>query len=126
LDGVTGPRGRKAQDAGNQTVELTSGLGIGVVVAIKADGSMIAGLADDILTSQVLGVVIDGRLVQTEGPVTRTSWSLTPGLPVWLSTTVAGQVTQVAPTTVGQVVARIGLATKSNEIDLEIAQPILL
>lgn len=94
-------------------------------------------------TSEVLGLVKDvsvassaSGFIQTDGvlPATTGQWDavtgqsggLTMGSPYYLDAATAGKLTVTAPTTVGQLVVRIGLALSSTELEISIQPPILL
>jgi len=51
---------------------------------------------------------------------------LVPGNTYFLSPITAGQITNVAPTTTGQYVVRVGRAVTTTKLDVEIELPILL
>lgn len=70
-------------------------------------------------------------VVLTRGQVTRTDWTpiigtplLTPGTDYYLDTNVAGMMTAVAPTLMGQYVVPLGKAVSTTTFDVNIEKPI--
>jgi hypothetical protein len=116
---------------------------IGTPVYVKSNGNVDKGRANASGTVQLLGLVKDASIaaaatgiIQTDGVLTATtgqwdavtggSGGLTPGTVYYLDAATAGLLTTTAPTTVGQYVVRVGLATSTTEMDISIDPPILL
>lgn len=57
--------------------------------------------------------------LRTQGRIQDNSWTWTPGLPVYVSTT-AGGLTQTAPAGAGQLVQTVGAADRPDQIVLNI------
>lgn len=97
----------------------------------NAQGTVqIIGFAAEDITAAGSGIVqTDGILVATTGEwdaVTGQSGGLTAGSPYYLSAATAGMMTTTAPSSAGQFVVRLGLATSSTEFDISIEPPIKL
>jgi hypothetical protein len=123
-----GRRGPAGAGGGNVTVEATTGLAVGTVIGMGS-GVQAAAQADSVVNSQVLGIqtTVDGNLVvQTEGLIEVSGWTWTPGARLYLSPTVAGGLTETAPTTTTQVVVNVALATAAASADIEISPGVLL
>ena len=95
-------------------------------------------LADNTTNYRVIGLtlepVLSGNSGQyiTEGTITRTDWTvvtgttlLTPGAVYYLDST-AGKLTSTPTTTEGEHVVAVARAASNTELDIEIAEPILL
>ena len=100
------------------TVDENS-LGFGCLLHIDSDGNLIMADADatSVIPCTMMalesGTGVKNCLLM--GFVKNSSWSLTPGNPVYVSTT-PGQVTQTAPSVSGDKVQIIGYATSSDTI----------
>ena len=73
------------------------------------------------------GVQTDGLIVGTTGQwdaVTGQTGGLTPDAQYWLDPTTEGMLTPTAPTTNGQVVAPVGCALSTTEMEIEIGQTV--
>jgi hypothetical protein len=82
-----------------------------------------------IATTATGSIAIDGPLVATTGQwdaVTGQTGGLTAGSIYYLSAATAGRLTTTAPTTVGQSVCRVGVATSTTEMEINIESYILL
>lgn len=94
-------------------------------------------------TARVYGLVYDTSIsssatgsIATDGPVvaTTTEWDavtgqtggLTPGSMYFLDPATAGKLTTTPPTTVGQLVVKVGDAVSTTEFEINISDPILL
>jgi hypothetical protein len=121
------------------TAEADSQIKIGYPVYLKASGHVDPAQADRNPQTQVVGLAISDAEATfsckyiTEGRVERSDWTevaavatLTPGATYFLSAATPGQITKIAPTTPGQYVVRIGRATSTLVLDVEIELPILL
>lgn len=108
----------------------------GMALYVPSDGSVDLARADTF--PNVVGLASSdaapgiGEYI-TEGQITRSNWSavagtatLSPGAYYYLSPSVAGQITSVAPTTPGQSVVVVGRALTQTTLDVEITPPILL
>lgn len=125
----------KTNDNGSAAVKCTP-------LYQKSDGDVDFARANAQGTVQVLGlaaadinaaasglVQTDGILVATTGEwdaVTGGSGGLTPGAPYYVDAATAGMLTATAPTTTGQFVVRVGLASSTTEMDISIQPPIKL
>lgn len=125
----------KTNDNGSTAVKCT-------VVYQKSDGDVDFARANAQGTVQVLGfaaedisaaaaglIQTDGILVATTGEwdaVTGGSGGLTPGSPYYVSSATAGQITATAPTSAGNFVVRVGLASSATEMEISIMPPIKL
>jgi len=120
-----------------------SNIVIAQVVYTKANGSVDLAKADAQATTEVLGfvsdtaiapanagnIMLDGILEATTGQwdnVTGGSGGLVAGTIYYLDPDSAGDITSVAPTTVGDFVVRVGRALSSTEMDIMIEPPIKL
>lgn len=116
---------------------------IGTPAYVNGDGTVKKALADAIATAEVIGVVVDitvaaaaearlltdGRLAATTAQwdaVTGETGGLTAGSVYYLDPTTAGKLTTTAPTTEGDVVARVGKALSTTILEISIDRPILL
>ncbi len=111
----------------------------GFAVFVSSDGHVDNAIATAAATAGVVGIcagdVAAGNAGQyiTEGAVTRDDWTpvagtefLAPGAYYYLSALSAGQITSVAPTTDTQLVAPIGRAQSTTQLDCEFSQAVLL
>jgi hypothetical protein len=99
--------------------ELGETVVAGDALYMDADGKMYQAQANG-TKMPMLGIAItsgdsgDSIRIQRTGKVTNTSWTLTRGGLVWLSTFTAGNITQVEPT--AGYVQLVGLATATDTI----------
>jgi hypothetical protein len=105
---------------------------VGMPVYVKSDGNVDKASAAAGGTKAVIGLVRDASIaaaatgnIQTDGTLTSTDWTsvagsatLTAGAAYYLSAT-AGQITATAPTTSGHYVARIGIATATDTLEID-------
>jgi len=121
------------------TAEADATIKIGNPIRLKANGHVEPAQANTLSTSHVVGIAItDTEPTYTckylsEGQVNRTDWTdiagsanLTPGATYFLSTSQAGKITTIAPSTQSQYVVRVGRAIDVLTLDVEIEWPILL
>jgi hypothetical protein len=108
-------------------------LAVGDAVYISTgDGKTYKSLADAAATSDVLGfcdriAVLDDPIgIAPVGPVTNPGWSLTPGTRYYLSPTVAGAITSTAPSTLGQYIIPLCVASDVTIIAISILAKIKL
>jgi len=130
-------------DVVSKTNDNAGAIVIGAPVYQKSNGNVDKGRANAQGTVQLLGLVRDvsiaaaaSGIIQTDGilaattgqwdAITGGSGGLTPGSPYYLDPATAGMLTVTAPTTVGQFVVRVGLATSTTEMDISITAPIKL
>lgn len=116
---------------------------IGQAVYVDGAGTVDLAQADALSTSEVLGLVADvsiaaaasggiltdGRLVATTtqwDAVTGQTGGLTPGAKYYLSAATAGMLTTTAPNVDGNVVAPVGKALSTTEMEINIEHTILL
>jgi hypothetical protein len=116
---------------------------IGAPVYAVSAGNVDKAEANAQSTSEVVGLVADTSIattvagnVQTSGVVTATTtqWDAVAGTSgglaantvYFLSPSTPGQITATAPSTVGQLVVRIGKALSTTQLELAIGPPILL
>ena len=106
---------------------------------VSGTGHVDLAQADASVTAQVAGLSItdtaSGGTCQflSEGRIERSDWSsitgsvnLSAGVFYYLDPSTAGRITSTAPTTPGQYVVRLGRATDTTTLDIEIELPILL
>ena len=98
----------------------------------NASGTVeVLGLVKDVsISASASGPIqTDGILAATTGQwdtIAGTTGGLSAGSVYYLDASTAGFLTETAPTTVGQFVVRIGKAISTTEMEISIAQPILL
>ena len=104
-------------------------LTLGQFVYVDATGTFQAGLADDISTARLVGVVsgIDSSFgtpcdVKATGTVTAYT-GLVPGQEYFLSETVAGCIQGTAATTSGHVMRSVGRALSSDTLFIDLSKP---
>lgn len=88
----------------------------------KADAS---GTAKAIAAATATITTGTTGVYQTSGTLAGLT-GLTAGAPYYLSAATAGAITSTAPSTLGQYVQRVGLATSTTELLINIEPPILL
>jgi hypothetical protein len=126
-------------DLSQHTVTFDSTMVSGQPVYVSGNNSVDAALADNVTTSEVVGLVLTGAssgnsgVILTEGSITKADWtavvgsaSLTPAATYYLSDTTAGALTVTAPTLRGRYVVRVGKALSTTVMDIEIAVDLLL
>lgn len=101
------------------------------VVYVTNAGQISNAQADAPTTAKAFGFASAAITGGASGPVRYNTVlsgfaGLTPGLPVFLSPTVEGEITQTAPIAQGQFVVRLGTAIGATEIEINIEPPILL
>ena len=94
-------------------VDCDASVYVGAAVIMDNTGTAFNALADDISTSNVLGLVesktsITRCKVRVSGATLTNFVGLDPSQEYFLSDTVAGDITTTAPTTTGHVVFRVG------------------
>ena len=116
---------------------------IGQPVYVDGAGTVDTAQADALATANVLGLVADtsisaaasggiqtgGRLTATTGEwdaVTGQTGGLTAGAKYFLDASASGSLTTTAPTADGEVVAPVGEALSTTEMEIDIDQTILL
>lgn len=116
---------------------------IGAPVYSVSAGNVDKAKSDALATSEVIGCVADVSIsasavgnIQTRGTVTATTgqWDAVAGTSgglaantiYYLDPATAGKITSTAPTTVGQLVVRIGKALSTTQLELDISFPVLL
>jgi hypothetical protein len=116
---------------------------IGTPVYVSGAGQVKKAKADAAGTAPVLGLVKTASIagdaagsIQTSGvmPATTGQWDsvcgttggLTPGAAYYLSEDTAGLMTETAPTGVGELVVKVGLALSTTEMMIDPERPILL
>lgn len=111
----------------------------GMVIYVPSDGHADLAQADAVSTSGAVGLAqtdvaatSSGNYL-TEGQVERTDWTsivgtteLVPGAVYFLSTSITGGMSTIAPLVTGESIVRIGRALSVTVLDVEISQPILL
>lgn len=126
-------------DLSQHTVTFDSTMVSGQPVYVSGNGTVDAALADNVTTSEVVGLVLVGAssgnqgVILTEGSVTKADWtavtgsaSLVPATTYYLSDASAGTLTGTAPVTRGNYVVRVGKALSTTVMDIEIAADLLL
>jgi hypothetical protein len=116
---------------------------IAQAVYTKSNGNVDLAQSDAGATVEVLGLVRDSSIaaaasgaIQTDGVLSATTgqWDtvtgetggLTAGAVYYLDPSTPGNLTQTAPSTVGQFVVRVGRAISTTEMEISVSQPILL
>lgn len=116
---------------------------IGQPVYVDGAGTVDLGQADVLGTSNVLGLVADLSIgaaatggIQTDGLLTATTpqWDvvtgqvggLTTGVRYFLDETTAGMLTTTAPSVAGEVVAPVGTALSTTEMEITIGTTVRL
>jgi hypothetical protein len=130
-------------DVASLTNNNASPIVIGNAVYTDAAGGVDLAQADALGTSEVVGLVREASIsaaasgeIQTDGVLvaTTTQWDAvagtTGGLDVgtvyYLDPSTAGDLTDTAPTAIGQVVIRIGKAISTTDIEISISEPVQL
>lgn len=111
----------------------------GMAVYVSGSGTVDLAQADAAATTKVIGLASADVAASAigyyapEGQITRSDWTditgsaaLTPGVYYYLSESTPGQLTSTAPTTATQYVVAVARAFSTTQLDVEIAQPILL
>jgi hypothetical protein len=111
----------------------------GMAVYASGSGTVDLAQADAAATARCVGLATADVAAagvgayQTEGTITQSDWTLvtgsatlTPGVYYYLSESTPGQLTTTAPTTITEYVVAVGRALSTTQLDIEIAQPILL
>jgi hypothetical protein len=127
------------EDEDYYSAEADETILVGQPVYLKVTGHVALAKADAAATTQVAGIaqnaVAAGSSCHylTEGEITQTNWTLiagtatlTIGATYYLDLSTAGRITSTSPTAVGNYVVRVGRATTSTTLDIEIELPILL
>lgn len=127
----------------NRTNNNAGAIVICQAVYVDGAGTVDLAQADALATSEVLGLVFDTSIanaasggILTDGKLTATTgeWDvvtgqvggLTSGLRYYLDETTAGSLTLTAPILDGEVVAPIGVALSTTEMEINIDHTILL
>lgn len=123
--------------------EASTALVLGMAVYASAAGAVKRGQANALSTAGIVGLVYDasitaaatgqicvgglvtGTTVQWDA-VAGTTGGLTFGTLYFLDPTTPGKITSVAPTTVGQVVAPVGRALSTTDMEVFIGTTVLL
>jgi hypothetical protein len=121
------------------SAEADSIIAIGSPVYVKANTHVDLAMANAASTSLVAGIATSVAAIghaafyNTDGFVTKADWTaitgtslLTPGADYYLSSSTAGMLTTVAPTSTGLYVTPVGRAVTTTILDIEIEQNILL
>lgn len=106
------------------TAASTTAAAVGDAVYVSAGGAVSKAQADVAATVKVAGFVGAAGSIVTSGVVRNTGWALTPGARYFLSTTTAGALTNVVPTT--GWVAPVGIALSATDLVIQIGTPIEL
>lgn len=130
-------------DIASLTNNNASPIVIGNVVYTDSAGGVDLAQADAIGTSEIVGLVRDASIasaasgeIQTDGVLTAstgqwdnvagTTGGLDVGVVYYLDPTTPGDMTDTAPTAVGQVVIRIGTAISTTSLEISTSEPIQL
>ena len=116
---------------GDINFTASEAIGIREVVYVTGAGQIAKAQADAPATAKAFGfapaAISNGASGAVRYNTTLSGFAgLTPGLPVFLSATVDGAITQTAPVAQGQYVVRLGMAISASEIEINIEPPILL
>lgn len=126
-----------------KTNDNAGALVIGTPTYVKSNGNVDKAEANAGGTVNLFGLVADVSIsaaavgsIQTDGvlvattaqwdAVAGTTGGLTPGTTYYLDPATAGKITPTAPTTTGQYVARVGIASASTDLDLAFGPTVLL
>jgi hypothetical protein len=117
-------------------------INIGMPVYVDGAGTVAPALADAVSTAQVVGLMAEDTAnnvsgnVQTEGfftantaqwdAIAGTTGGLTAGTRYYVDPTTAGNITASAPTVDGDVVAPIGVAASTTELEISIQTTVRL
>lgn len=127
----------------NKTNNSGGALVFGTPVYVDGANTVDAAQANALSTSKVLGLVAEASIadtdpgaIQTDGFIEGTTgqWDavtgdvggLTPGATYWLDPDTAGMITTTAPTSTGDVVAPLGTACSTTELEIEVGQTVRL
>lgn len=130
-------------DVANKTNDNAGSIVIGQPVYVKSNGNVDLARANASGTTKVFGLVRASSIsaaaagdIQTSGVLTATTgeWDaatgetggLTPGVYYYLDAGTAGMLTQTPPSSVGQYVVPVGLASSTTEMYIDPEKPILL
>jgi len=101
---------------------IENSVGIGATLSMDSSGNLIESVADStsfILCQYMACEIGTGNvIVLMKGLLRNSSWSFTPGQPIFLST-LSGQLTQTIPNNPGNIVQIIGVALTSDIIRFE-------
>jgi len=110
------------------TLSYTGSAVAGELLAINSSGSLVKAKADSITTSNLIGFISSKTSTQativTDKIVTLSG--LSAGQTYFLSPTIAGAITSATPTTVGQIVQRVGVALSTTQLLIQRTPPIQL
>ena len=139
VDTETISGGRMALHPPDVTATFTSTTSKGMAVYVDGANTVDLAQADAESTSLVIGLATEAvsaggvSTYLTEGQVEQSDWTavtssatLVTGATYYLSTATAGGLTTTPPSTDGDIVVRVGTALSTTEMDIEIAQPVLL
>ena len=114
----------------NITGTVDPSVSIGDAVYIDNMGVYQSARADDIATSRVVGFMIEIISGTTAGFVTTGSLNeftmLSPGTQYFLATDTAGGITSTAPTDPGHVVKKVGIASASDTLEVNLQTPLVV
>jgi hypothetical protein len=123
--------------------EASTALTAGMAVYISAAGAAKRAQANAAATAKVIGIWLDATTATSStgnccvggvatattaqwDAVTGTSGGLVAGTAYYLDPANPGKLTATAPSTVGQLVTFIGIASSTTDLEFDVAQPILL
>lgn len=111
-------------DAGSQQYTCNASVTIGDLIYIDTSGEVQQAVASALLTSRVVGICVGKpstvlSLVKFYG-VAACNGSGTSGGRVWLSPTSAGEMTSTVPTSIGDVIAPVGINDGSGNLILQV------
>ena len=126
-------------DLSKHSATFDSTMVAGQPVYVSGSNHVDKAQADNITTSEAVGLVLTGATAGNagewiaEGSIVKLDWtavtgsvSLTSGSTYYLSETTAGLLSESAPTTRGNYVVRVGKALSTTKMDIEIAVDLLL
>jgi hypothetical protein len=121
------------------SAEADETIAIGQCVYMKNTGHVGLARANSAATRKVAGFAItaatsgyavkynaDGKLTKSDWTAVAGAAALSPGTDYFLSTSSAGSITSTAPTAAGDYVVRVGVASSTTVLDIEIEASILL
>ena len=103
---------------------------IGTPVYISSNYKFKKAKADNIITTNPIGLCFDNKLVQTNGTIFSNQWpieelgGLIPGKFYYLSDLIKGKITKKPPIIPGHFVIQIGIAISKTRFEIRIGTPI--
>lgn len=117
--------GRGGEGSSSSVININAGASIAkfqLVYASSTDNTALLARANSETTMPVLGIAMDDANISqdfrvlTAGIITNDAWNLTPGGLVYADPNVAGNITQILPSTLSHLIQRIGIALDVDTI----------